>query len=92
MPRAVNNIAKAQAFGLAWRPAHTVVDAAASPPSPSAIHPTRDDERIAHVRSRVTPPPSSRACVDERDGQIYIHTYHTYIYTIHTLTERVLQN
>ena len=34
MPRAVNNIAKAQAFGLAWRPAHTVVDAAASPPSP----------------------------------------------------------
>ena len=34
MPRAVNNIAKAQVFGLAWRPAHTVVDAAASPPSP----------------------------------------------------------
>ena len=33
-PRAVNNIAKAQAFGLAWRPEHTVVDAAASPPSP----------------------------------------------------------
>ena len=26
--------AKAQAFGLAWRPAHTVVDAAALPPSP----------------------------------------------------------
>ena len=47
--------AKVQAFGLAW----TLT---------SAIHPTRDNER---VYTCVTPPPSFRACVEERDGQIY---------------------
>ena len=47
--------AKVQAFGLAW----TLT---------SAIHPTRDNERVYKC---VTPPPSFRACVEERDGQIY---------------------
>ena len=29
----------------------------------------------AYIRTRVTPPPSSRACIEERDGQIYIYIH-----------------
>ena len=43
----------------------------------SIIHQTLDDERT-YTRTCITPPPSSRACVEERDGQIYNIIYNTY--------------